>query len=178
MSSAWPHPLPGFAHAPVDPGRAAALPHPSAGAAGAAPVGGKLGFGLFILVNAVLFIRPAEVVPDLEKAPIYEVVILACLAVSLPSVLEQLSPAALSGRPITVCVLGLLAAVMLSHLSHFSPGAAYDAGFAFAKVVVYYLLLVGLVNTPGRLRCFLLWLVGFVVVLTLLALLQYHGVIS
>src|SRR5207249_4102486 len=80
--------------------------------------------------------------------------------------------------PITVCVLGMLAAVVLSHLSDFSIYGARTSGWEFWKVLVYYLLFVGLVNTPSRMRWFLTWLVGFIVVIAGLALLQYHGVID
>src|SRR5262249_38202472 len=105
------------------------------------PWGGRMSFYLFILVNAVLFVRPAEIVPELEGAPIYEVVILVCLAASAVAVLQQLTARSLGRRPITVCVLGLLVAVVLSHLSHGSLGEAGTFGLLFVKIVLYYLLL-------------------------------------
>src|SRR5207247_6773790 len=37
---------------------------------------------------------------------------------------------------------------------------------------------IGVVNSPSRLRQFLVWLMGMTVVLTVLALLQYHGAID
>ncbi len=46
-----------------------------------------MGFFLFILVNATLFIRPAEVFGIEELENVYQLLILACLAVSLPDVL-------------------------------------------------------------------------------------------
>jgi len=133
------------------------------------------GFILFILLNATLFIRPAEIIPSLEDMQIYEALIIACLVVSLPAVLEQLRADSLTAAPITVCVLGMLAAVVLSHLSDFSIYGARTSGWEFWKVLVYYLLFVGLVNTPSRMRWFLTWLVGFIVVIAGLALLQFHG---
>jgi O-antigen ligase len=133
---------------------------------------------LFVLLNAVLFVRPAEVVPGLGNVPIYEVLILACVLVSLKPFLAQLRGPALAAAPLTVCVLGLLASVLMSHLAHFSFGEAVQSGAAFAKVVVYYLLFVAVVNSTARLQQFLGWLVVFIVVLTGLALLQYHGAID
>lgn len=133
---------------------------------------------LFILVNATLFIRPAEIVPDLYGWPIYNYLILACLAFALPNILEQFRQRAFETRPITLCVLGLLLAVVLSHVSQLEFELAAEKGFEFFKVVVYYLLLVGLINTPARLRRFLLWLTAFSVVLTLVAVLRYHGVLE
>ena len=52
-------------------------------AAAAAP-SCALGFVFFLLVNAVLFIRPAELVPSLEDLPVYELLIVTCLLLSLP----------------------------------------------------------------------------------------------
>ena len=43
-----------------------------------------MGFAFFLLVNAVLFIRPAEIVPAPESLPIYNVLITTCLAVCRP----------------------------------------------------------------------------------------------
>ena len=142
------------------------------------PVPAPFGFALFILVNAVLFIRPAEVIPALLDLPVDEVLILCCLVFSLPAVLDRLRPSSLATQPISVCVLGLLVAVVLSQLSHFQFGLALGAGKDFLKVVLYYLLFVSLVTSFARLRSFLSWLVLFIVVLTVLALLQWHGIIS
>ena len=85
---------------------------------------------------------------------------------------------ALSRAPITCCVLGLLPAVALSQLAHFQFGLAFDCVQRFAKVVIYYLLFVALVDTLPRLKSFLFWLNRFVIVLTALALLHYHGIIN
>src|SRR5690349_15113841 len=109
-----------------------------------------MGYVLFILVNAALFIRPGEVVPDLEQWPIYQYLILACLVVSCREVLGQLSWEALSRQPITFCVVGLWGAVVLSNLTRLNLYEVRESGFAFGKVVAYYLLLVGLVDSPGR----------------------------
>ena len=48
-------------------------------------------FFLFILANALLFIRPSELIPDLHAVEIYRWFILACLVVSAPAVLKQAS---------------------------------------------------------------------------------------
>jgi hypothetical protein len=156
-------------------GRQSARPSADAGVSAArAP----LGFVLFIALTGVLFIRPAEIVPALLGLPIYEVLILVCAVVSLPAVLEQLQWKNLAARPINLLVLAMLPAVVLSRASHFQIGLAWSEGLEFAKVVVYYLLFIGLLTTIARLRSFLLWLTAFVFVLAVIALLQYHGVIS
>jgi putative inorganic carbon (hco3(-)) transporter len=137
-----------------------------------------LGFLLFIALNAVLFVRPAEIIPALLGWEIYLVCILACLFVSFPVVLEQLNSKLLEIRPITVCVFGLLLAVILSHLTHFRFDETIKNGWEFFKMVLYFLLLVGLVRTPGRLRTFLRCFVVFAAVVAALAVLQYHGLIK
>jgi putative inorganic carbon (hco3(-)) transporter len=137
-----------------------------------------MAFYLFVLLNAVLFIRPAEIVPDLEAMPLYSVLLYACLATSGLSVLHQLSPRVLVGQPITVCVLGLLVAVVLSHLAHLLPSYAWEQGRRFTEPVAYFLLFVAIVNTPRRLYWFLFWLLVFILVLTVLAVLHYRGTIE
>jgi O-antigen ligase len=141
-----------------------------------APCG--VGFVLFLVLNAVLFVRPAEIVPALLGWEIYLACILLCLIVSFPVVLEQLVPRSLESRPITVCVLGLLLAVVLSHLSHFRFDSAYQYGWEFVKIILYFLLFVGLVRTPQRLRTFLRCFVLFAAVVAALAVLQYHDFIK
>ena len=63
-------------------------------------------FVLFILANAMLFIRPSELIVELAAVEIYRWFILACLAVSLPVVMEQVSlrfPVCLRLSPAWVC---------------------------------------------------------------------------
>jgi O-antigen ligase len=132
----------------------------------------------FLLVTATLFIRPGEIVPDFRGWPIYECLILACLAVSLPGVLKQLSARSLSENPITACVVGLLAAVVLSHLVHFRTWEARELGKEFLKIVIYYLLLVAAVDSEARLKGFLRWLLALVALAAVLALLSAHHVIQ
>jgi O-antigen ligase len=135
-------------------------------------------FLLFLLVTGILMIRPAEIVPGLLGLPLYEVSILACLAVAWPRVIHQLTGRSLAARPATLCVLGLLLAVVLSQAAQLSAWGVRNSGVNFAKVVLYYLLLVGVLNTPRRLRVFSVWLAGCILVLTVLAVLQFHGTID
>jgi O-antigen ligase len=137
-----------------------------------------LGFALFLAVNAVLFVRPAEVFPPLLGVEIYQYLILACLACSFPAVLEKVAPRALEAQPVSLCVASLLPAVALSLLSHLYLGEAWDHGVEFAKVLVYYFLLVALVDSPARLRALLTWLGVFTAAAAALAVLDYHGVLA
>ncbi|HVS37519.1 MAG TPA: O-antigen ligase family protein [Gemmataceae bacterium] len=137
-----------------------------------------LGFFLFLLLNAVLFVRAGEIVPGAEGWHIYEVLILACFAVSFPAVLAQFTAKSLEERPVTVCVLGLSLAVGLSYLAQLDLAQLADSGLLFLKIVVYYVLFVGLVDSPARLRTFLFWMAAFAAVTVGLAVLQFHDVIT
>jgi hypothetical protein len=137
-----------------------------------------LAFFLFLLVTASLFIRPAEIVPDLVGLPVYNVLISTCLVVAFPVIQAQLSPRALVNDPISMCVVGMEAAVILSHLSHLEHYYARIFGLEFFKVVLYYLLLVGLLDTRARFCRFLTCLLGCVTAMTLVAVLRYHGMVA
>lgn len=137
-----------------------------------------MNFALFLLVNAMLFIRPAEFHPALWGLPIYEVCILTCLVVSYPLVAAQMNPRALIGRPINACIAGMLVAIVLSHLSNVEPIRAFDHGVEFIKLLLYYFLLVAIVDTPRKLERFLAWLAVFALLITSLAVLHYHHIIQ
>ena len=135
-------------------------------------------FALFLLVNAMLFIRPAEFAPELYGLPIYEVCILSCLLFSYPLVLAQFRLQGLIDNPINGCVIGLLPAIVLSHLANAQPGMAFDSALEFFKLLLYYALLVSLVDTPAKLQRLLLCLSLCAAFITLLSVLQYHGMVQ
>lgn len=136
-----------------------------------------MAFALFLFINACLYLRPGEIVPELEGLPIYNYAMLACIVASLPVILNELSPRALATNPISACVLGLVVAVMFSHLARFDLWYARTQATEFSKIVLYYFILVGLLKAPGRFRWFLTWLLLCIGAMTLLAVLQYHGVV-
>jgi O-antigen ligase len=78
----------------------------------------------------------------------------------------------------TLCVLGLLAAVVLSHLQFGSIFGARTSGSEFGKLVLYYLLLQHNLDGPDKFQRFLNYLVFFTLVAAGLALLQYHEVVN
>lgn len=137
-----------------------------------------VGFNLLLLLTAVVFLRPAEIVPELEGLPIYEVIIIVCALASLPTLVNQLRWSTLKARPWTLPVIGLLPAIVLTGLSHRSVYFARTAGLDFAKVLLYYLLVVGLVDSRRRLQKFLIAIAIFVTAIAALALLQYHELIN
>jgi hypothetical protein len=135
-------------------------------------------FVLFLLVNAILFLRPSEIFPELAQVGIYEAAIICCIVFSALSLVGQFSLKSLTARPITVGVLLLCPLCGLSQVMRMDLGLAGEAFVAFFKIAIYYLLLVGIVNTPARLRYFLIALGVFITVLTLIAVLRYNDVIT
>jgi putative inorganic carbon (HCO3(-)) transporter len=137
-----------------------------------------MAFWLFVALNAILLIRPEELLPDIAGLRLYMITISLCLIAAAPRLIENVQPGHLADRPLTVGVLVFWAAGMLSQVVQGQAGVALDFGSEFGKVVIYYLLLVCVVDTPARLRVFMGAVVGLVVVLSTLGLLQYHGVID
>lgn len=135
-------------------------------------------FAVFVLLNAVLLLRPEELLPDIAGLRLYLIVISLSVLTAGPRLLNALRPSELAAQPITLCVLGVWVAGILSQVFRGQVGLATDFAGEFGKVVLYYLLLVAVIDTPARLRAFLGCIVVFVVALTSLALLQYHAVID
>lgn len=134
-----------------------------------------MSFLLLLLVNATLFIRPGDFLPALQAVPIFNILMMANLAVGLIPISGKLAPTSLRADPITACILGLLGTIMLSQLARVQLNLACEGSLDFVKVVLFYLALLATIRSPARLRWFLAFLVGNIVALTVLALLQYHG---
>ena len=137
-----------------------------------------MGFFLFLLLNAVLFLRPEELMPSITGLQIYYWVICANLIVCAPAILNQLAVKKLVRNPVTVCVLGVLATIFTSHLVRFDLWSARMGAFEFMKVVLYFLLLMAVVNSKKRMLWFLTAIVVFTLAINTLAVLQYHGTIN
>jgi O-antigen ligase len=114
-----------------------------------------LEFPFFLLLNFVLFVRPIDYFEGYEELPIYNIVLLATLLVSAPKIANYCLTDRLFRDPITACVLGLIPAIALSHMSHFDLWSARMRSWDFIKVAIYYLTLVSVVNSTLRLRFFL-----------------------
>lgn len=135
-------------------------------------------FCLFLLLNVVLLVRPEELYPPIAGARLYLIVICLCVLTAFPRLAGVLQPDRLAERPITLCVIGVWAASVVSQLARGQIGTAFEAGTEFGKVMVYYLLLVSVIDSPARLRSFLAAIVALVLLLSGLGLLQYHNVID
>jgi len=137
-----------------------------------------MAFFLFILVNAALFIRPAEIVPALLGWEIYFYLIVFCFVIATPEVIRYLTAQSLDTQPVTLCVFGLLLAIPLPFVIAGEMAEAWRTSFLFAKVCVYYLLFVSLITTPFRLRTLLLCILGFCAGITVLVVLRYHDIVQ
>ena len=134
-----------------------------------------MAFAIFVLINAILFLRPAELLP-IEGWPLYEIAMIACLLFTNLAVANQLSTSRLAENPITVCLIGLVIAIVLSLLSHAGIALAFAAGYEFLKVVVYYLMLIAVIDNVSRLETFLTSVLWILVGVALFPLLQMSGV--
>ncbi|MBI2805107.1 MAG: O-antigen ligase family protein [Planctomycetes bacterium] len=136
-----------------------------------------MAYFLFILVNAALFIRPAEIVPAWQAWEVYFYLIVTCFAVALPDVLRYFTAQSLDTQPITLCVFGLLVAIFASSAVNTDAAETWRTSFFFAKVIVYYILFVSLVTTAARLQTLLICMLAFCGCVTILAVLRFHDLI-
>ncbi len=137
-----------------------------------------MGFFFFILVNAMLFIRPAEVVPALLGVELYFYCILGAFVFGFSDILGYLTGRSIESHPITISVFGILIAILIPPMLMGDAPEAWRCGWTFAKIVVYYVLFVSLVNTPTRLRVLLLCIACFCAAAVSLAVMQYQGFIK
>jgi hypothetical protein len=137
-----------------------------------------LGYFLFILLNATLFIRPSELVPALETLPIYLIIILLCLIFTFPQILKSVVNRPLADQPILVCVLGLFASGMLSHLTHFRFYETRVTAVDLFKPVMYFTLVTSSLDSSDRMRSFFKYLAIFAACNCILAVLQYYGYVN
>jgi len=130
---------------------------------------------LFLMVNITLFLRPAELIPAIANLPIYEVLILSSFFLSLDQVKRTLQFPMLKRQPITLCVLGILVAIALSHASHMYLYGIRTSTIAFLKTFIYYVLLVSVIDSPQRLKGLLKTVAITSSIMILLCVIDYSG---
>ncbi len=87
---------------------------------------------------------------------IYLFCIVGAMFCAVPRLHNQVRLTTLLQQPINLCVIGVTIAVVLSHLSSGAVTPAAKGLNMMARVLVYYLLLVAVVNTPQKLKAFLM----------------------
>jgi hypothetical protein len=140
--------------------------------------GWHLDFFLFVLVTALLFIRPNDFVPILDVVPVYAITITGCILVSMNTILSQFSGPSLRKRPILVFMFGLLIIATFSDLIRGRVEDALYFSIDYIKVIIFFMLLIGLVNSSARLELYLRCLVPIFLIPICLSVLQYHGVVN
>ncbi len=137
-------------------------------------------FGLFILLNLILFLRPGEIVPGLRAAPLYQVTILACL-VGVSSTLPQLlSGQFLRQNPVSACVTAVLVAAPLSFLGQGLGQLFYFGQLAFedfGKTYLYFLVATAVLTSAERVERMLVWLTLMIGVVAALSLAHDRGLL-
>ncbi|WP_437202469.1 O-antigen ligase family protein [Planctomicrobium sp. SH664] len=111
---------------------------------------------LFLCANAMLFIRPAELLPALGNIQLYLGCILGAILFSIHDLHNQLRWRTLVQQPVNLCVLGVTFAIVTSRIATGHTEDLDTSVFSMIKVALYYLLLVSVIKTPLRLRYFLM----------------------
>ncbi len=135
-------------------------------------------FLLLLLAAGTLLFRPADLLPSIRGAPIYELLMIGCLAAGAPSLLSTLPLRSFWANGLLVLMLLLVPTVMLSHLAGGNTWDARIDGGEALKAGTLAVLVVTLVNTPLRLRMLMTAVVASVIAMTVLALLHYHGLLT
>jgi putative inorganic carbon (hco3(-)) transporter len=131
---------------------------------------------LFLILNALLLVRPEELLPELTGYRLYLWTILGCLTLSGPKILQNFSGERLKNQPVLVCVLGFYFSSMMTMITHGETGDQLtDFITEFGKVILYMLLLLAVIDTPERFRQFIGWLIVYISMICGIAFLEFFG---
>ena len=134
-------------------------------------------FALFLLVNVALFLRPQDLISALAGVPVYNILIVLNLMLAVPPIVQYVQRG-LHRVPATVCVFGILAAIVTSLIARADFGGAFYWGIEFLKVVAYFLLMVAVLTTTRRFVIYMSTIVALTVMLAGLAVAQFHGILE
>ena len=136
-----------------------------------------MNFVLFLMLNAILLIRPEELFPDIAGLHLYYISIVLCAVLNAQKLIELLTWDSLRQRPVSVCVLIYFGANVLSLcVLGRTQEAFFEHGLEFAKVILYYFLLLAVVDTRERFRTFVGFLTLLIGVLTAVALINLYEI--
>lgn len=138
----------------------------------------RLGRYLLLAAMVTLLVRPADLFPVLDNAPIYETLIVSCLVVSLRGVARRVSPAMLRANAVALLSMALVGAVILSHLWQFNTYDARLGGIEMLKAFIVFVLVIELIDTPSKMRGLLTISASSVCAVAVLAILHYHRLIQ
>jgi hypothetical protein len=135
-------------------------------------------FALFLLVTAIMIIRPTDFIPGLEGAPLYQIAIVSCILLSWHKLIPQLTTAGLRERPVVVFGIGILLVSLISNLVNGQFQIGFDFAVEFAKSLIFYLLMLAHIDSLSRLKLVLGSLVFIILIPILLAVLNFHGYVT
>ncbi len=125
-------------------------------------------FILLVIYLILYYIRPAEWVPGIIGSPILMVVGVISILYLGFGVISRRFNNVINGHTERM-MFGYFAAMVLSHLSHFYIGGAINSLNFFLPTITGFFLIICYIDSPKRLKFFLLLLI------TLTTLLAYEG---
>ena len=137
-----------------------------------------MNFVLFLIVNAILFLRPSELLPELAPFQLYQVAILACMACSIVPILRLFMTSPIHLHPTFVLVGIMLAITAATLFSNKGLSDGLNDLLDYLKVIVYFVLFLALVDTPARLRIITIVITLCVLVTASISILHYKEFIS
>jgi hypothetical protein len=137
-----------------------------------------LAFGLLLGVCAVMILRPAELFPVLDVVPIYEVLIVGALVCGVRDLQRHFRWANLRQQPAMMCVIGVLIAIVISHLQRFYLHGVKEGSIDFLKVLLLFGLIVSQTDTIFRLKTLLTVIAVTATITVSLCVLDYYGVVD
>lgn len=135
-------------------------------------------FAAFVLLNAVLYIRPMDFVPGVRGLPLYNIAFCACFLLNLPALLDGARMRAIVAHPVSICVIGVFVTAVLSNLLQGQVTEAVDTADWFFKIFLYYILLVCVLRTPARLKWLLASLILDGCIVAGLGVADYKGIVK
>ncbi len=140
------------------------------------PASSPTAFALLLSCCAVLILRPAEILPSLNGLPIYEALVVGALLFGHQSLMRHFGWQHLKQQPATLCVVGVLLAVVASHLSHFYFYGVIHGAIDFLKTLLFFGLVASLTNTVSRMRKLLVVLAVSATAAVGLCVIDYLGI--
>ncbi len=136
-----------------------------------------MGFVLFILVVAIMFIRPNDIVPGLETVPLYLIAIVPCILLSWHKLIPQLTTAGLRERPVLVFGFAILLVSIVSNVIYRQFEMAFSFVIEFPKILIFYLLMLAHLDSPRRLKLFVGCLVVIILIPIVVVVLDFYNYI-
>ena len=142
------------------------------------PTTSQLAFGLLLSCCAVMILRPAELFPVLDVLPIYESVIVGALICGHRDLQRHFRWPNLQQQPALLCVIGMLIAIVISHVQRMYLHGAKEGGIDFLKVLLLFGLIVSQTDTVFRFKTLLKVIAVTATITVTLCVLDYYGIVD